>query len=181
MDLQLHHDLIVQSIHRRRVGVSWSISETTNVHRHGSHQRHVRVGLHQISQVRCLFAVLRDQGPQLGRAVFGDLRPHFERAKTARELGAIFDGPRVARSESPFGAFEVFGPLRKRAPVLHLAAHEHKAGVVVHVEPFVKIEGQRIGPAQTGETWAQGFAEHPQSPKCTVHVQPELLGLGQVG
>jgi hypothetical protein len=61
------------------------------------------------------------------------------------------------------------------------ATHQHAAGVVGHVQPFVKVECQRVGALEPGQTRLQGRAERDQRAEGAIHVEPEVLRCAEVG
>ena len=51
-------------------------------------------------------------------------------------------------------------------------AHQHKAGIVRHLSPFVKIESQRIGALNAFEAGRELGRKHSQRAARAVHVKP---------
>ena len=49
---------------------------------------------------------------------------------------------RIAGGEAARGPFQIVRPVGKGMPVMRLVAHQHAAGIIVHVQPFVEIERQ---------------------------------------
>ena len=70
--------------------------------------------------------------------------PCLERAKPARQIGAIVAGPPVAGGES-LGAACQIGGMGGEGRLLHVAVtHEKISGVIGNMAPFVEIKGQAV-------------------------------------
>ncbi len=60
-------------------------------------------------------------------------------------------------------------------------AHQHEAGVVGRLAPFVEIEGDRVGPLDARQQGLQLGRQGGQGAEGPVHVQPQPLAGGDVG
>eukprot|EP00967_Tisochrysis_lutea_P105648 scaffold161254_cov32-Tisochrysis_lutea.AAC.4 len=84
------------------------------------------------------------------------MRPYLERSETSTELGPKVCWPCSPRSNAPFAPSriprevvqQIVRAVVERAQVGVSIANQHTPGVVSYVEPFVKVEGQRVCPVQ---------------------------------
>ena len=107
--------------------------------------------------------------------------PHLERAKAARQLRPELAWPGLAAGEAARGALEIAGVEGEGGAVQVAAADQHAAGVVLDVEPFVEVEGERIGTLDAGEQRPVRGAQDRERAERAVDVQPEALLARDVG
>jgi hypothetical protein len=133
------------------IGVSGAITETDDVELHRRQQLEPRLGQNPRFEIFGKRAGARDDGAELFRAVGFQREPGFQRAETARQIGAEIARPGRACRESPGLAAQIGRGCRKRFAVLLAVAHQQEAGIVRHLPPFVKIKRDRIRVFNSGQ------------------------------
>ena len=128
-----------------------------------------------------LAAVLGDRRAEPARAVLLEREPHLERAEAARQLRAELARPGLAAGEAARGALEIAGVERERGAVQVAPADQHAAGVILDVEPFVEVEGERIGALDAGEQRSVLRAQDRKRAEGAVDVEPEAFLARDVG
>lgn len=113
-----------------------------------------------------LFAVARDHPGERIEAVRLQGEPHLERAESARQLGSILAEPRLAVGQAALRRRQVVAPGRERGAVRGLVLHQHAARVVRHLQPFVEIEGDGIGPAMAASGARNAGSSAAKPPKA---------------
>ena len=61
------------------------------------------------------------------------------------------------------------------AQMRRTVADDEAAGIVRHLDPFVKVERNRIGAIEPRQLWANAGREDADRTECTIDVEPELL------
>ncbi len=179
--LQTDDDLLVQGVERGAVEPCPGIAEAADVEGDGRHQFEARVGRHLLRQIRRLLTIFRDRRAEALRAETGDLGPDLKGTEAPRKLRPVFHRPGIARGEAARGGLEIVRPVGEGVAVVRLVAHEHAARVIVHMQPFVEIEGERIGTRDGGEAAGKLGHQGAKRTEGAVDMEPEVLGGGDVG
>ncbi len=107
--------------------------------------------------------------------------PDLQRAKTARQIGAEIARPGRAGCEAACLAPQVGCRSGEGIAMERAVAHQDEAGVVGHLAPFVKIEGQRIGVLDASKARREIRGEDRKRAVGTIDMQPKLLTPRQLG
>ena len=125
---------------------------------------------------------MADHAAQAVGAVDLEREPGFEGAKAARELRTVIAGPGRTAGQAAFGAFQIGFFLSGEGIQMQAAvAHQDKAGVVLHVRPFVEIEGDRIGALDAGQARRQVRRQHRHRAESAVDMKEKTFALGDIG
>jgi len=135
----------------------------------------------QPSQVARLRRVLRDEPAVLRDPVLAQRHPDLERAKAARQLYPVLAGPARTRGQAAFSVFQVLRGEAEGAAMRGLVAHEHAAGLELHVQPLVEVQADRVGTRQARQAGAQVRREDRQRADSAVHVEPQPFARSNVG
>ena len=110
-----------------------------------------------------------------------DREPGFERAKSAREIGAEIAGPYLAGRETARRARQIGRIRLECGEMLARIAHQHEAGVIGNLQPFMEVEGDAVGPLQTFEQGLERVGERGEGAEGAVDMKPDLLLARDIG
>ena len=99
----------------------------------------------------------------------------------ARKIGAEIAGPGFAGGEPARRARKIGGVGLERAAMHFRVADEEKPGVVGHMQPFVKIEGDAVGPLEPLHQRLERGRQSRQGAKGAVDVEPDVFLARHVG
>ena len=101
--------------------------------------------------------------------------PHLERAKLARQLEPVVGEPRRAGGRTARRPREICGIRRERIAMRELVAEEHAAHAVRRVQPFVRVERERVGAFDPAHQMRVRGTRRGQRAERAVDVQPQAF------
>jgi len=102
-------------------------------------------------------------------------RPDLERPELSGELGAQIGNPNRAFEIRILLEREVFGAVREHGAQRRRVTHQRRACLVRDVEPFVGIEGDRIGPLDAAIQRRELGERGTDRAVGAVHVEPATV------
>ena len=156
-----------------------AIAEADDVERHRRQQLEVLVGGDRAAQELRLAAVALDHLGEPLDAVGLQGEPDLEGAEAARELGPVVAEPGIAAGKPALGAGEVVAAMGEGGAVLRRVLDEDAAGVVRHLQPFVKIEGDAIRGSDAAERGAELRRQHGEPAEGGVDMEPQALTVAE--
>ena len=127
------------------------------------------------------WAGLGDHRAEALRAKGLNGEPGLQSAKSAREVGAEVAGPDVARGEPARRARQIGAGAHEGLPMRFGIAHEKKARVIRHLQPFVKIERDRIGAIDSVHEMLQFGRQRAERAEGAVDMEPQIFRRAEIG